>query len=345
MFTNFFNNNKGRIVGNLATGGNPAGALAGGIYDAYSRYRGNATQRRNNRAIQNGLAIDEIGVDGKLQTTYREKENPYDFGMSYAPAKATYNSDLAYDKVSEAKASLDEFKARTNSQGPTYDPYANIGQLENKSKKDDDDEEDDGPSLIERYLRDVQRIQEGNFKYSATEKANLENLRRTGRQAELRQSRVNDNYMGGTLQGELRSGRSRYAQEIADDAMINAMQKGTDAINENDLQTQKIVSELEQDIKEERLRQVAEKYGLLQEQDRQRNDRIQELQQNILDYQKFQAEVLNAERDYKYKYDNLAYQRSRDSANRANALTIAGLGNSYYGGSSGTGRVGNATII
>ncbi|MCA9313532.1 hypothetical protein KDA08_04450, partial [Candidatus Saccharibacteria bacterium] len=160
----------------------------------------------------------------------------------------------------------------------------------------EDDEEDSGPSLVEKYLRDIQRIQAGNFQYSSTEKKQLENLKATGRQAELRQSRVNENYMGGTLQGELRSGRSRYAQEIADDAMINAMQVGTDAINELDLQTSQAVTDLEQAIKEDRLRQVAEKYGLLQEQDRQRSDEYSKLQERLLEYAKLQNTITNQSR-------------------------------------------------
>jgi hypothetical protein len=118
--------------------------------------------------------------------------------------------------------------------------------------------------------------------------------------------------------------------------MISAMQTGVDAINEVDLQTQKSVVELENSIKEERLRQIAENYGLLQEQDKQRNDVAQQLQQNMLDYQKLQADLMNEERNLKYKYDNLAFQRENAGANRANSYAIAELSNSggNFGGNS-----------
>jgi len=268
MFNNFFKNNKGKLIG---TALGPAGMVAGGAYDLYNRFKKSKS---------------------KPKATSGEWQGPLQ------PAKPTYTSKKARTGYNNAVSDLNAYKQRqSSSKSNSFDPLANINQLETKKKRrDDDDDEDDGPSPMERYLREVQQIQAGKFKYSSTEKKNLENLRATGRNLELRQSRVNDNYEGGTLQNELRSGRSRYAQEIADDAMINAMQYGVDQINEIDLETQKGIVELEESIKEERLRAVAEKYGLLQEQDRQREDVTQNIQKNLLDYQKLQATIQNQSR-------------------------------------------------
>jgi len=321
MFTNFFNNNKQTIRG--ASTGSLFNTAIGGFND----YRRNRKRTSNDRAINRGQAIDEEMVDGKLETTYRDRTNPFDFGMSRAP-KTVRDSSMASDKVTEAETALNNYNSRADS-APDYDPMANAGGLSDKRTKQDDDEDGErtGPSPLERYMREVQEIQSGNFEYSGSEKTSINNLRRTGRQAELRQSRVNDNYEGGTLQGELRSGRSRYAQELSDDAMINAMQTGTDAINEVDLQTSKSVADLESSIKEKRLRQVAVNFGLLQEQDKQRNNIAQQLQSNIFEKQKLDAQLMNSRNNEKYRRDSLAFQRSNASANRANSLAIAGMRN------------------
>lgn len=319
MFTNFFNNNKGKILGSVI----PGAFVAGSVYDMYRNRR----NRRKNKALPTSTVWQ-----GPLQ-----------------PPKATYTSDIAKNRVNQAQTALNNYKARTNTPTTEFDPLANIGALEARDKRRDDEDEDEGPSLVDKYLREVQRIQSGNFEYSATEKKSIDNLHRAGRDAELRQSRVNENYMGGTLQGELRSGRSRYAQEIADDAMINAMQTGVDAINEIDLETQRLVGELEQSIKEERLRQVAENYGLLQEQDRQRIDVSQNLQENLLEFQELQANILNNSRtglmkEYEFAVANgfngsiIDFERAMARAGRASKFApVRNSTPSYFQGSQTSG--------
>lgn len=250
------------------------------------------------------LAYDEyVNPAGEFIRETRAKKNKYDFGMSYAPGytpqntkSPVYTGEKARSKVNEAINTMNELKSR-NANSSTFDPLSVIPDSATKKKRsDDDDEEDDGPTLAERYLKEVQRIQSGNFKYSSTEKANLENIRRTGRDMELRQSRVNDNYQGGTLQGEQVSGRSRYAQDMADDAMINALQFGTERINDIDLQTSKGVAELESAIKEQRLRDIATKYGFLQQQDQMRIEETANIQEALIEAQKAQAIIDNYNR-------------------------------------------------
>lgn len=282
---NFWQKNKGKLTGIGLAG--PIGFSAGALYDLY-----------NNKKSK---AIDEIPVNSKVKTL----------------PKATYNSNKARNNYNNAVMDLQAFKTR-QSQTPKYNPLANINQLSDKAGVDKNGDKKE--SQLSKYLKEIQRIEAGKFTYSPTEKANLENIRSTGRQLELRQSRVNDNYMGGTLQGELRSGRSRYAQEIADDSLINAMQHGTEKINDIDLETSKSVAELENSIKEERLRQVAEKYGILQEQDKQRDDVTQNIQKNLIDYQKAMAMIdnynrTNATKEYEFGLKNPGfsdYQRQQN---------------------------------
>lgn len=270
--SNFWKNNKNKLDNNYITPYSPVFSLANSAYNYITKPRAKSTVWQ-----------------GPLQ-----------------PPKPTYSSSNARSTYNQAKQDMDMFKAR-QSQLPS-DKVSFLDELSKLHKGDTekDDGKDKSPSLVEKYIRDIQRIQAGNFKYSSTEKKQLENLRATGRQAELRQSRVNENYMGGTLEGELRSGRSRYAQEMADDAMINAMQTGTDAINDLDLQTSRTITELEQSIKEERLRAVAEKYGLLQEQDKQRSNAYSDLQERLLKYATLQNTILNQSRASEENDYNLA---------------------------------------
>lgn len=169
----------------------------------------------------------------------------------------------------------------------------NMQNAMSKLSDSDGDEEEGEKSTLEKYLDEIERIQSGNFNYSRGEKQQFETLKANARNMELRQSRVNANYQGAVAGLSSRTGRARYATELAQDEMNMALQTGVDAINELDIQKQQAINELEEAVKNNRIQQINQKYGIIMQIEKQQSDAVAEMNKQMMDYMKLYNDIEN----------------------------------------------------
>jgi len=162
---------------------------------------------------------------------------------------------------------------------------------------------------INSVTENINSIMAGNFSMTNDEKLLLEGVRQTYAKARALQEDLNKRQQGGQQIVEARTGRSRYAPEIAQANINKRVQDGLDKIAEIGLEEQINLAKMRQDITDRKLKQAASQYDMLMDLRKERRDEIMDMNKFMLEITKEQRMQQNDELSRMIKQTQLANQK------------------------------------
>lgn len=170
------------------------------------------------------------------------------------------------------------------------------------------------------YESSLSDIESGNL--SPSERKMLRTARSIMGEEIAAQKLANKNFEAGTTQMGIRSGRQRYAPEIQSGYQKAAVDQGIAKVHDLNIQMESKIAEMEQDLKEGKLKEAREKYNEYNDYIKERRALVKSIATGASQGKAAKtAESLKAFDDYKTKGGNLNYSDWAITANAADAAT------------------------
>lgn len=188
------------------------------------------------------------------------------------------SSEVGKNKVNNMVSELNNQSNTTRVGQNTFTTSLNFGSL-------DDD--------IKSVTDNINNIQAGNYNMTQDEQLMLEGVRQTYAKARAFQEDLNKRQFGGQQIVESRTGRSRYAPEIAQANINKRIQDGLDKVAEINLEEQINLAKMRQDITDRKLKQAGDNYDRMLDLRKERRDEIMDMNRFMLDITREQRQQMN----------------------------------------------------
>ena len=208
--------------------------------------------------------------------------------------------------------------------------------------------------VMDNYVSEVNNIMSGDFPFTEIEQAQMDEISERYTNLEKLQYIANRNYEGGIGIQSRMSGRQRYAQELYQDDMRNAVQDGLSRVKDINAQASREMNELRAAIQDNRVDDITDKYNLVMQSLGQRQDVLNDIRDTISAAEKNQREIDDqnkTEARFEYEYlvnigeidpDNMSYfQYINTMKGRSGSSSVgtAGAGGVNTTGASNTQRL------